>query len=469
MASVLIVDDDPLVCEMLSRVVRQMGEEVKFVNRLGEGLAEAGTGRYDIVFLDVLMPDGNGLEAIPRIKAAPSSPEVIIITGFTTPDGAELAIKNGAWDYLPKRATVKGMILTLKRAIQYRENKASARAMSAVKRPGIVGESEQINACLDQLAEAAHGLGNILITGETGTGKELLARAAHANSPRSEKAFVVVDCASLPDTLVASTLFGHVRGAFTGAELSRTGLIKGADGGTLFLDEVGELPPAMQKAFLRVLEEHRFRPLGSDREVTSDFRLIAATNRNLEAMVEQGRFRPDLLFRLKAHLIHIPPLCKRLTDLKELTLFHVAKLCDRKSIENKGVSSDLLQALAAYEWPGNVRELVNVLEQAVSASLDGPTLYATHLPLALRIHAARATLDSPETDSPAPGPPADPCRPLPPLSQARQDVVEAFERQYLRDLLALTRGSIKEACRIAGISRQRLHVLQKKYDLGPKR
>ena len=275
MANVLIIDDDRAMCDMLSGRMRDMGHNATYALTLKAGLKQAFSESFDVVFLDVGMPDGNGLEALPKIRETPSSPEVIIITGAGSPDGAELAIKNGAWDYIEKPLSISAMSLPLIRALQYREDTRTLGSPVALDREGIVGNSPPMKACFDLMAQASASDANVLITGETGTGKELFAAAIHKNSPRAEKSFVVVDCATLPETLVESMLFGHEKGAFTGADKAKDGLIKQADGGTLFLDEVGELPLSVQKAFLRVLQERRFRPLGGKREIESDFRLVS--------------------------------------------------------------------------------------------------------------------------------------------------------------------------------------------------
>ncbi len=263
MADALIIDDDVTVCSMLSRMLENIGHGATHAHTLEEGLREVLSRSYDIVFLDVGLPDGNGLDALPKILETGSSPEVVIITGAGDPDGAELAIRSGAWDYLQKPLSPEKVILPLKRVLQYRDGlKKAQKPPVSLKREGIIGNSPTIKACLDLVAQAAGSESNVLISGETGTGKELFARAIHDNSPRAGGIFVTVDCAAIPDTLVESTLLGHVKGAFTGADRTQEGLIKQADGGTLFLDEVGELPLPLQKAFLRVLQERRFRPLG---------------------------------------------------------------------------------------------------------------------------------------------------------------------------------------------------------------
>ena len=299
---------------------------------LKEGLEKVKSGAVDVVFLDVRMPDGNGLEVLPEIQASSGEPEVIISTGYGDADGAELAIKSGAWDYIEKSSSAKAIHLSLTRALQYRKEKKTAIVANAVRvlrRVNIIGDSPQIHACLDMVAQAAVSDINVLITGETGTGKELFAQAIHNNSARAKSSFVVVDCAALPDTLVESLLFGHVKGSFTGADKDREGLIRKADGGTLFLDEVGELPLVLQKAFLRVLQEHRFRPVGSKSEVKSDFRLVAATNRRLETMATEGTFRKDLLYRISVFALDLPPLQERLSDMKRLARFQTNRLCER--------------------------------------------------------------------------------------------------------------------------------------------
>ena len=264
--------------------------------------------------------------------------------------------------------------------------------MMVLKRESIIGESPQLRGCLELVAQAASTDANALIQGETGTGKELFARAIHENSRRARKSFVVVDCASLPETLVEGMLFGHKKGAYTGADSSSEGLIKQADGGTLFLDEIGELSLSTQRSFLRVLQERCFRPLGGEELVRSEFRVIAATNRTLEAQVKQGAFRSDLFFRLKTIAIELPPLRDRASDIKDILFFHLNRLRDRYGLGVKGLSPEFLEAILAYSWPGNVRELINAVEYALSSSGEEPSLYPQHLPTDIRITLAQESL-----------------------------------------------------------------------------
>ena len=469
MAKILIIDDDKSICTSLHIAIGRMGHDSEYVHSFTDGEEKALTDPFDVILLDVNLPDGNGLNLLPKIKNNPSFPEVIIMTGEGDPDGAELAIKNGAWDYIEKPLSVDNMTLPLTRALQYRDEKKVAGSSVVLKREGIIGESAKIRHCLDQVAQAAMSDVSVLITGETGTGKELFASAIHDNSSRRDNNFVIVDCAALPETLVESTLFGHVKGAFTGADRDREGLIKQADNGTLFLDEIGELPVSVQKTFLRVLQEKRFRPVGSKKEIISDFRLVAATNRNLDQMIREHKFRQDLLFRIQSLPICLPPLRERVQDIKELSMNVISKACERERIGTKGFSPEFIKTLEAYNWPGNVRELVNILEGAISKARYEPTLFPKHLSDQIRINLARSAIsDHPErnrkTDSNyAADTPA--FRLLPTIKEFRETIIYENEKKYIKELIAVTKGNIKEACRIAGLGRARLYGLMKTYGI----
>ncbi|MFZ0928616.1 MAG: sigma-54 dependent transcriptional regulator [Syntrophobacteraceae bacterium] len=465
MASVLIIDDDRLVCDILFNIITDMGHSATCSHTLSGGLREAVTGKHDLILLDVGLPDGNGLDAIPRIQKAEPKPQIIIITASGDQNGAELAIRNGAWDYIQKPASVHDMTLPIIRALQYREERNVMRqsgvAPRLLKLDGIFGNCSKMKERFELVAQAANIETNVLITGETGTGKELFASAIHNNSLRAKKPFVVVDCSALPETLVESIVFGHDKGAFTGAQKAREGLIKQADGGTLFLDEVGELPFPVQKAFLRVLQERRFRPVGASAEISSDFRLIAATNRDLQKLVNEGIFRDDFLFRLRSFIIELPPLREREEDVTDITKYYIAKLCERHGIGLKGFSSDFMGALSAYKWPGNVRELLHALERAMVAAFHEPTLFPQHLPEHIRIDLARHSIKST----------------VPRRTKVDSDLIsrgampsfrnyrENMDRMYLMELTSLASGNIREACRVSGLSRSRLYDLLKKHNL----
>ncbi|MCA1786788.1 MAG: sigma-54 dependent transcriptional regulator, partial [Desulfobacteraceae bacterium] len=438
---VLIIDDDAQVCDILTTVFSRMGHTASFALTLQQGLGKIATEIIDVVFLDVNLPDGNGLLAIETIQKMPDAPEIIIFTGNEDVDGAELAMRTNAWDYISKSESHKKCIFALNRALEYRRQKRNQKSAVSFKRSGIIGESPPVLDCLDKVAKAAKHHFPVVITGETGTGKELFSRAIHANSSRSHAAFVVVDCAALPEHLVESTLFGHAKGAFTGADTSHTGLMKMADKGTLFLDEVGELPLAVQKSFLRAIQEKQFRPVGAADEIKSDFRLICATHRNLQEMVKDNRFREDLYFRLFSMHIHLPPLQSRKSDVEALVQDHLSRKYDRSKGKGVTVSEDFLEELQTYDWPGNVRELINTLDLVCSDTGFGDTLFAHHLPAHIRTFHVRSKFTS---SSPA----ASPISSGNPLQF--KVYMEKMKLAYLQDLLSATKGNIAECCRRSG-------------------
>ncbi|NDY74669.1 sigma-54-dependent Fis family transcriptional regulator, partial [Desulfobacter hydrogenophilus] len=302
-----------------------------------------------------------------------------------------MALENGAWDYLEKPPAYDDVKLTLKRALQFRDNKMVSPTREGFKSDFIIGRSPVLKKCLDLVAKSARTDGNLFISGETGTGKDLIANAVHLNSERSGAPFIAVDCTNLPDTLVENLLFGHAKGAFTGAVDKNEGLIKQADKGTLFLDEIGDLSTAAQKSILRVLQTKTFRPLGMNKELSCDFRLISATNRDLQAMVKQRTFRKDLFYRLVTHHIHLPPLRERPDDIVLLADYYMEKICAQFGIRPKAMSDDFIDTLMVYDWKGNIRELISVLHAAVASGLNEPRLNPHHLPVALRIFSRKKT------------------------------------------------------------------------------
>ncbi len=478
MGNVLIIDDDQKIGAALSRVVSRLGHQATAVNTLAEGRRQADRGGYDIVFLDVRMPDGNGLDAIGDLQQTPSSPEIVVITGWGDPDGAELAMRRGAWDYIEKPPSLKTMSQTLSRALAYRESQASPTPW-AFKWDGIPGENPKRIKCLHVAAKTAKSDANTLIIGETGTGKELLARAIHQNSQRAAHPFVVVDCASLPETIVESVLFGNVKGAFTGADRQRDGLILQAQDGTLFLDEIGELPLNVQKTFLRVLQERKVLPVGGSTERPCRFRLVAATNRDLDAMVETGQFRQDLLFRLRGTLIELPPLAEYKNDILLFANYYVRQFCERQGQSPKTFSEDFTAALLAYPWPGNIRELVNTLDGVVALAEESPVLYPVHLPIHIRVRVARSQVGERETDDASESIHTNTGRAITPTldvtAQTATDLastlptLKTFRREqdtiYLKRLIDICQGDIKSALSFSGLSRSRLYALLKEHDM----
>lgn len=459
MANILIIDDDRNICELLSDMVVRLGHDADCSVSLKEGLSRARTAEPDLVFLDVHLPDGNGLGVLSDILQSKSFPEVIILTGEGNTQAVETAVRKGAWYYIQKPSSVHEMSLQLIRALQYHEekrNKSRSLPRIDLKAESIIGTGPEMQHCADLLMQVADTDSNVLLTGETGTGKELFAAALHRKSRRSGKNFVVVDCSALTESLVESALFGYEKGAFTGADRSRQGLIKQADGGTLFLDEVGEMPLCVQKAFLRVIQERRVRPVGATTEIESDFRLISATNRNLSQMAAGGAFRPDLLFRLNAFHIELPPLRKRIQDIQDLALYHLERTCHRLKTDIKSVTPEFKNALALYPWPGNVRELFHAIERSTTAARNDSTLYPKHLPNEIRIYLTGSSLKASEVDACADATPTimkDICK----LSDYRC----GMDKQYLQMVIARTNGNIRKACQMSGLSRSRLYDLLK--------
>ena len=465
MAHILLIDDDDILKETFGGLMRRLGYTFTWAGSLAEGRLALAHGRFDVVLLDLRLPDGYGLDMMAEIRAAPGTPEVIIITGQEDPEGAVLAIKSGAWDYIQKPLTPNRVTLPLARALEYRAQKAARRPRAVLKREAIIGVGQAMESCLDMVAQAADSDASVLLTGETGTGKELFARAIHVNSPRGTNNFVVVDCAALPETLVESVLFGHVKGAFTGADRDRDGLFKLADGGTLFLDEIGELSPGIQKTFLRVLQDGRFRPVGSKNELQSDFRLVAATNRDLSAMAASGMFREDLLYRLRTIVITLPPLRQRIEDIKPLAIHYMNRLCERYRLPTKGFAEEFFQALAAYTWPGNVRELCSTMERVLLQHRSEPVLYPKHLPDEIRIQVLSANAGGEPAAPPRREPEAAAATTVPPWKEYRRQALDAAEERYLRKLLQGTGGSVAKASRASGLSPSRLYDLLRKYNL----
>jgi len=333
--------------------------------------------------------------------------------------------------------------------------------------PELVGHSHNFRVCLDTAAQAAGSNASVLVTGETGTGKELFAKAIHENSTRASGPFVVVDCTALPAHLIGSLLFGHEKGAFTGADQRTTGLIKQADGGTLFLDEVGDMPMDIQSSLLRVLQERRFRPIGAGNEVSSDFRVVAATNRDLDQRAEEGAFRKDLLFRLRSLTIALPPMRDRMDDIDPLARHFVARECALRGGQVKGIAEDFTEALHSHDWPGNVRELANAVTAAVARAGDDPVLFAAHLPPHIRVPLARAAAENHLT-------PTGPCSggdggsSMPGMADSfatLREMREQFEKAYLEELVHRADGDVETACRLAGLSRPHVYTLLKKHAL----
>jgi two-component system NtrC family response regulator len=467
MARVLIIEDDRTVGKMLSQKIVRLGHEASWSDTLQQGVESSFRSPYDVVLLDVGMPDGNGIDALPRILSSPFHPEVIVMSGLANARDAEAAIQNGAWDYVQKHDIHDKYAQLLQRTLLYRKE-SRRHSGENLNLGGIIGTSEAMRACHRTLAKAARSDTNVLISGTTGTGKELFARAIHNNGDRRRENLVVVDCAALPETLVESLLFGNVKGIYTGADRARDGLVAQAHGGTLFLDEVAEMPLSTQKVFLRVLQERKYRPVGGQKELSSDFRLIAATNRDLDQLVQAGLFREDLLYRLRAIQLDLPPLKARSGDIELLAQHFTDRICHRMAMAPKKLSADFMDALLLYEWPGNVREMINSIETAVAAASDHQTIFARHLPDAIRLHVVRSTL--PRTCQPEKTwtihPNLAPGKKIPSLKEYRRMAAANAEKEYLNALLLQTRNNIPTVLQLSRLSRSRFYELLKEHNLG---
>lgn len=424
MASVLIIHERSDICHVLSPAIESHGHECYSLPSCEEAIQNLRTTTFDIVILDIdttAMP-GDAVQALAKSECRP---HILVITSGFNPVILEQAIRAGAWDVICAPFTQDELGQAINRCMHHRRARMEIKCHGDIKRDAILGTSPCLERCLDHIATAAQSNVNILILGETGTGKELFANAIHENSKRAASNFIVMDCTNIPKTLAESLLFGHERGSFTGAAESRDGLFRQADGGTIFLDEIGDLDIEVQKSLLRVLQERRFRPLSSRKEVASNFRLVAATNRNLEAMVKQGEFRKDLYHRLRTSVIQLPPLRDRKEDILPIAGYHVRQICGELGCEEKEISYELHHALTLYDWPGNVRELINVLHATVQNGTGEYRLYPQHLPVDIR---ARVLLKrsgrpqtgdylvAPEACGCASGGEGAPCPLLPPLA-----------------------------------------------------
>jgi two-component system NtrC family response regulator len=472
-ARVLVVDHEKELYDILLSMASDSWIDAAHALTLQEGIRRNSASSFDIVLMRDRLPDGAACDVIPTVFDVSCPPELIVYTNKGDPDEMERIIKSGGWDYVIRPHTSDKLLQLIRRAILYRREKfengrqGSSLTNNEVQSEGIIGSSQILQQCLNLVAKAAQTDANVLITGESGTGKELFASAIHNISRRADQPFVVVDCAALPEALVESILFGHERGAFTSADKSRQGLIKQADGGTLFLDEVGELPLDIQKKFLRVLQERVFRPIGSQVEIRSNFRLIAATNRNLQDLSSEKRFREDLLFRLRAFHLELPPLRARMGDITELAYYFREQYSRRWKEKEKNFSTDFLMVLKEYDWPGNVRELFHAMERAIAAAQESETLFPVHLPTEIRIRATRRILElrGSQKSENFHGVESESNNTPPPLQQIRERAIATAEEDYLRRLVELTAGDLKKSLKISDLSRSRLYALLKKYNI----
>ncbi|MCJ7519903.1 MAG: sigma-54 dependent transcriptional regulator [Anaerolineaceae bacterium] len=382
--TVLIIDDDQKARQNISEYLKLCGYEVFEAGTIKDGKEYIAKGDGDIIVLDIQLPDGNGLELMSELSKQPSRIPVILITGYGNIEMAVDAMKNGAHDFLTKPIenlqNLENSILRAIEVIQMRRELTHLRKNQSQQNNFVVGKSEQFSYLINQSMKAAKASVSVLITGETGTGKEILANFIHQSGPRSAKPFVVINCAAIQSTVLESELFGYEAGAFTGAEKRKYGLMEIGDGGGLFLDEISSMPTDIQAKLLRAIEEKSFRRVGGTALINVDLQVIAASNRNIKSMIEKGKFREDLYYRLKVVDLHLPPLRDRKEDIPELVGFFINKFNMQMGKNVTDVSQDALKLLINYNWPGNIRELSNSIQRAL-LFCDGEKITPTDLPL----------------------------------------------------------------------------------------
>jgi DNA-binding NtrC family response regulator len=461
---ILIADDEPDMVENLTRILRRAGHRCLRATDGERAAALLESERPDLLITDLRMPGLDGMGLLQRAREMDPALPVIVITAYGTIESAVAAIKQGAFDFLPKTFSVDELLVVVERALRQRHLQVENRNLrqqlqQTLGFENIVGRSPAMARVFELVRKAARSEANILIRGESGTGKELIARAVHANSPRAGQPFVPVDCASLPENLLESELFGHEKGAFTGAVRAKPGLMEVARGGTLFLDEIGELSLALQSKLLRALQERQIRRVGGTALIDVDVRLVSATNRDLRDAVSRGRFREELYYRVNVIEIALPPLRERAGDVALLAHAFLKRYGQGRL---RGFDEDTLAALERYAWPGNVRELQNVVERACALA-DGDTVRLRDLP-------EYVVRGGGTVSRPAPGGPAGDVPVLAdgedlPLKAAKERWMGVLEASYLRRLLDRHAGNVSAAARAAGVDRKTFHRLLKKYRL----
>ncbi len=440
---ILLVDDDPAFRHVMAGELRRLGHEVHTAESAEEAIRKVEQAEPAVVLLDLRLPGMDGLSALKSLRARHATAEVIMLTGNGTIDTAIESIRVGAFDYVIKPCPLDELEIRIQRALERRALRQRTHLLERGLTPpdlggSFIGESAEFQRLLHLIERVGPSDATVLITGETGSGKERVAKMIHARSPRRAKPFVVVDCAALQEALLQSELFGHERGAFTGAERSKPGLFEVAHGGTIFLDEIGEISQATQTNLLRVLDTSAFRRLGGTSEIRVDVRVLAATNRDLAAMVRKQQFREDLYYRMSTIRLEVPPLRARGGDI-ELLARHFVGVLNERFGSARTIHPVALEALRRHPWPGNVRELLHAIEAAMVVC-EGDEILPAHLPL----------------PAPAPAPAAGENTPLPTL--------EELERAHIRRVLDSTAGHRGNAARILGISERNLY--RKLHELG---
>jgi two-component system response regulator AtoC len=444
MARLLVVDDDAVACRLLYEVLTGDGHEVRWFTDPGAAVDAVDEAPYEVAIVDVQMPKLDGIAVTRELRRKRPGLPVIIVTAFGSMQTAVQAFDSGAIDYVSKPMNLEELRTSVARALRRREVEPATPAADGSPLDQVIGRSPAMVEVYKLVAKVAPGKSTVLLLGESGTGKELVARAIHRHSPRCERPFVAVDCGSLSETLLESELFGHVRGAFTGAAGEKRGLLQEADGGTCLLDEIGDVSPGLQAKLLRFLQEQEIRRVGGQEWTRVDVRVVAATNKDLEALVVAGRFREDLYYRLKVVTIHLPPLRERRDDIPLLVSHFIGTHARQSGTPVTGIADDALALLRRYAWPGNIRELAHVIEQAVTLS-KGPVLLVDDLP--------------PQLLEPVRGVEGTIFRDTPSLAEMKE--------RYIRYVLEHTGGNVSRSAEILQVDRRSLYRMLDRYGLAP--
>jgi DNA-binding NtrC family response regulator len=450
----LIIDDEASLRDMLAFFFHKRGFEVLTASNYTEGEASALRSSPDLILCDIKMPDGNGLDLLRKVKSESAKTPMIMITAHTSTKDAIDAMKTGAVDYIAKPFDVEELGLIVDRALGEKklldENVYLKQELAEKYRfANIIGKGARMQEIFRTIERIGKVYSTVLLTGESGTGKELIARAIHYSSIRKEKKFVSINCGALPESLLESELFGHERGAFTGAIKDKRGLFSEADGGTLFLDEISETTPTTQVKLLRAIQEKVIRKVGGNEELSVDVRIIAATNKDLTDLVAEGKFREDLFYRINVIPIHLPPLRSRLEDIAPLTQHFIAKICRDQKIPEKKISMEAMRLLEAHPWPGNVRELENSLERTVALE-PGPIITASSLPEAIALGVRTRV---PDFES------------LPEEGMNLEAYLEAVGKRLMREALERCDGVQTKAAELLRMSFRSFRYYAKKYSL----
>ncbi len=453
---VLVVDDETSMTEMLSLFFREQGYEVRTASSVEQARSELSSTSFDLVLCDILMPDGNGLELLKSIKRTTPSTAVIMMTAYTSSRSAVEAMKLGAYNYISKPFNLDELKIQAASALEKTglesENVYLKRQLEdKYKFSNIVGKSPKMQEIFNLIEKVAKTASTVLIQGESGTGKELIARAVHFSGTRKDHRFLSINCGALPENLLESELFGHERGAFTGAVRDKKGLFQEAHRGTLFLDEIGEMTLPMQVKLLRALQERTIRRVGGNREESIDVRIIAASNRELDEAVKEGSFREDLFYRINVIPIRLPPLRQRREDISLLVDYFIKKYSREMEISTKRISMEALQLLEAYEWPGNVRELENTIERMLALAA-GEDITSRDLPMQVRSQSG----------------PAEPVIELPPEGIDLEAYLDEIRSQLMQQALERTDGVQTQAADLLHMTFRSFRYYAKKLGLkGP--